>query len=262
MLIPFIKMHAQGNDFVILDGFANHPAQIRKLDLPALARQVCMRYKEIGADGLVIFEPCRTGDAQMTIYNADGSRAEMCGSALRCVASLLRIKKNRTDLSIITDSGKKFALILPGEIVSVNLGVPRIMEANLTVEGFTGDLVNIGNPHYIIWQDNLDDDPHLKYGSILEHHPSFAKPVNVHFARFISPTEIEIKIWERGCGATLACGTGASCCVASGISRKMLEDKVEVKMPGGTVSIKAQAMGYQLAGEVGKPFEGQYNWRI
>lgn len=262
MLIPFIKMHAQGNDFVILDGFAINPAQIKKLDLPALARQACTRYKEIGADGLVIIEPCRTGDAQMTIYNADGSRAEMCGSALRCVASLLRSKKNRTDLSIITDSGKKTALILPGEIVSVNLGIPKVMEESKPVEGFTGDLVNIGNLHYIIWQDHLDDDPHLKFGSILEHHPSFAKPVNVHFARIISPTEIEIKIWERGSGATLACGTGAGCCVASGIRRKLLEDKVEVKMPGGTVTIKASALGYHLAGEVGKPFEGQYHWKI
>ncbi len=255
-------MQAQGNDFVILDGFEHNAASLKRLDLPELARQVCQRRKEIGADGLVLIEPCRTGDGQMTIYNADGSRAEMCGSALRCVASLLRIKKNRTDLSIITDSGKKFALILPGEIISVNLGVPKVMQENLQVEGFSGDLVNIGNLHYIVWQDSLEDDPHQKYGSILELHSAFPRPVNVHFARVLSPREIEIKIWERGSGATLACGTGASCCVASGIARKLLEDKVEVQMPGGSVSIKAGALGYHLAGEVGKPFEGQYTWKI
>lgn len=262
MLIPFIKMQAQGNDFVILDGFENNPALIKKLDLPALARSVCQRRMEIGADGLVILEPCRTGDGQMRIYNADGSRAEMCGSALRCVAFLLCAKKNRTDLSIITDSGKKTALVSSNGVISVNLGLPKILETDKEVDGFTGDLVSIGNLHYIIWQDDLAGEPQLQYGRALEHHPAFPRPVNVHFVRQISPSQIEIKTWERGSGATLACGTGASCCVASGIGRKLLQDQVQVQMPGGKVSIKARTMGYQLSGEVGKPFEGMYNWKI
>jgi len=262
MLIPFIKMHAQGNDFVILDGFAMDMRVIDKIDLSALAKDICKRRTEVGADGLVLLSPCRTADGQMTIYNADGSQAEMCGSALRCVSALLRTKKNRTDLSIITDSGKKTALISPTGIVSVNLGVPKMMEEQMAVEDFHGDLVSIGNLHYVVWTDELENDPHLLHGGRLEVHPAFPRPVNVHFVKLVNPAEIEIKIWERGVGATLACGTGAACCVASGVARGLLEDKVEVIMPGGRVSIKTGSQGYTLAGEVNQPYRGEYNWRI
>ena len=262
MLIPFIKMHAQGNDFVILDGFALDMRVIDKLDLSALAQDMCKRRTEVGADGLVLLSPCRTADGQMTIYNADGSRAEMCGSALRCVSVLLRAKKNRTDLSIITDSGKKTALISPQGIVSVNLGLPKIVEEKMAVEDFAGDLVSIGNLHYVVWMDELEHDPHLLHGSRLEAHAAFTRPVNVHFVKLISPAEIEMKIWERGAGATLACGTGAACCVASGVARGLLEDKVEVIMPGGRVNVRTGSQGYTLAGEVSQPYRGEYNWRI
>ncbi len=262
MLIPFIKMQAQGNDFVILDAFNLSPQVVRKLDLSALAAAICRPKTDVGADGLVLVSPLKTADGQMLIYNSDGSRAEMCGSALRCVAWLLMTKKGRSDLSILTDSGIKTALISNGKQVTVNLGRPKLLQQNLTVEGFTGDLVDIGNLHYIVWQEDLASDPHLKNGKLLETHNAFPRPVNVHFARQINETELEIKIWERAAGPTQACGTGAASTVCSAVARGFSAPKATVNMPGGCVNIAPGSQGYQLSGEVDLAFRGEYEWKI
>lgn len=254
-------MQAQGNDFVILNAL-QHP--LADLDFEALAQSMCRRRFSIGADGLVLLMPTPEADAQMIIYNNDGSRAEMCGSALRCVAQLSSLHYDKYRLQILTDSGIKSAEILPQDgIVRVNLGRARILKAAYTVESFIGDLVDIGNPHYVLWRDDLRDDPQLKYGSHLEHHPAFETPVNVHFARVLSPTQIEMKIWEHACGATLACGTGAACTVSSGIHRGLLEHDVKVLVPGGELGISyvAESGDLLLSGTVSTAFTGIFTWK-
>ncbi len=262
MLISFTKMHAQGNDFIILDAFNYPPNSLSKIDLPALAAKMCQRRTDVGADGLVTLSPAKTADGQMQIFNSDGSRAEMCGSALRCVAFLLRSKRRRGDLSILTDSGLKTALVNGNNQVSVNLGVPKILQKDLIVEDFCGDLVDIGNLHFIVWHADLESDPHLKHGSFLENNPAFPKPVNVHFVRLGEADTLQMKIWERAVGATQACGTGAVSSVCSAVSRGLDSEKVLVQMPGGEVIVKPGTHGYQLTGEVFTAYRGEYDWRI
>lgn len=261
MLIPFLKMHAQGNDFILLDGFQNKLNLFTEGQYRALAANICKVHTAVGADGLVLIHPAKASDAQMIIYNSDGSRAEMCGSAMRCVSYLLSQKLSKRSLKIQTDSGIKNASVTAQGMVTVNLGLPQILLPGYTALGFAGDLVDIGNHHYIVWQDDLSGNPHLVHGAALEHHCGFAHPVNAHFARVISPTEIEIKIWEHACGATLACGTGAASAVYSGIYRGMLENNVTVNMPGGAVNVTATSSGYMLSGEVATSFNGVYDWK-
>ena len=278
MNIIYHKMDAQGNDFIILDRIglqASHPSS--EMDYKDLAIKACNRKQGIGADGLVLLEdyseavddPLPSGhkpDARMKIYNSDGSLAEMCGSALRCVTSLLYKKTGLTELSILTDSGLKTCEVLfeeDREVIRVMIGRAGFIQEGLivTLEGmdsssgsssvipdpdressssgvsFQGALVDVGNKHFVVYQEDISHDPHLKFGSALEYHPQFEEPVNVQFARKISHFEIELKIWERGCGATLACGTGASAAVFYGVRHFGLEHKVRVNMPGGSVTV-------------------------
>jgi len=258
MLIPFIKMHAQGNDFIILDFFA---MGMRDISFPAFAEQVCTPHTGIGADGLVLMSPCENADGQMIVYNSDGSRAEMCGSALRCVAYLLHNKLSKNELGIQTDSGIKTATVSADGSVCVNLGLPRLLKQEYLARGFRGDLIDIGNQHYIIWQSKLESDPHLLHGAMLEHYHGFEQAVNVHFATVINPAEVRIKIWEHACGATLACGTGAASTVFSGVQRGLLQGSVTVNMPGGAVQIEPLESGYLLCGEVTVSFSGDYHWK-
>lgn len=260
MLIPFVKMQAQGNDFVILNALAK---PLPDLPFPDLAKSMCQRRFAIGADGLVLLLASDIADAQMIIYNSDGSRAEMCGSALRCVSQLAAKHLNKLSLRIATDSGIKTAEILPVDgVISVNLGAAKLLKSAYQVDGFKGDLLDIGNPHFVVWRDDLADDPQLKYGASLEHNMAFEAPVNVHFARVISDSEIEMKIWEHACGATLACGTGAACTVFSGINRGILKNDITVHVPGGTFGIRhvAESGELLLNGTVSTAFEGI--WKV
>ena len=257
-MIPILKMQAQGNDFVIMDLF-KYPFSYQHFS--ELTEEICRPHFGVGADGLVLMSPTSEADAKMVIYNSDGSRAEMCGSALRCVAWLMYLKTKKTHLNIITDSGVKTAEIDEYN-VSVNLGMPVFEAENMEVHGFKGSLVNIGNPHCVIWQDDLSDDPHLKYGFDIEHHPDFSKTVNVQFAKVLSKQRIELKIWENAVGATLACGTGATAAVFTGIHQGFLANKVKVKMPGGDVISQKKPEGYILSGEVEIVLEGTFRWNI
>ncbi len=262
MLIPFLKMHAQGNDFVILDAFSAPADAFTDQELAILAAEVCQLHTGVGADGLVVLSPHEDAGGRMLIFNADGSRAEMCGSALRCCAWILGEKLKLSELIIHTDSGKKTAVITPEGEICVNLGLPKLLQRDLPALGFTGDLIDSGNLHYIVWQAELSNAPHLQQGAALEHFAGFPHPVNVHFARVLSPNAIEIKIWERGVGATLACGTGAVSCVCSALQRNLISGKTTVQMPGGTVCVSPTPEGYLLSGEVCLVFRGEYSWKI
>ena len=263
MQIEFLKMQAQGNDFIILEGLTEAS---RELDFPALARAICERRFGFGADGLVLILPSEEARARMVIYNSDGSRAEMCGSALRCLTRHLYDPQLSASFRIITDSGIKEVELLEesGALVpKVNLGKPVIQKLNMQVDQFTGSLVNIGNPHFIVFRDDLEDKPHLLWGSFLEHHTAFENSVNVHFAKVISPNQIEMKIWENAVGETYACGTGAASTVCAGRALGLLEDRVSVQMPGGKVQISCDSNGdYHLIGPVSFTGKGLYQWKV
>ncbi len=260
MLIPFTKMQAQGNDFVILNLLGQ-----RECDLPLeeLAESVCEPAFGVGADGLVALLSDAEADARMIIVNADGSRAAMCGSALRCCASLLADRLGRDSVSVATDSGLKTARIIAtedGREIEVNLGKPALIAEDLIVSGVKGNLVNVGNLHFVTFWDELADQ-HLRFGGGLEQDPEFEDGVNSEYAQVISPTELDLTIWERGVGPTFACGTGATASVFAGIHKGLLQDRVRVAMPGGEVKIARLASGeFVLTGSVEKVFQGVYRW--
>lgn len=258
MLIPFGKIQAQGNDFVVLQLL-----HTRETSLPpdALARDICDRRTGVGADGLVLLLAEAGADARMVIHNSDGSHALMCGSALRCCASLLHRLTGKTELRIATASGLKNASVRERQI-SVNLGKPVLQEQDLDLEGVTGTVVEVGNLHFVSFQARLHGQE-LETGPRLERHPRFREGVNAEFARVVSRLEIEMKVWERGAGATQACGTGAVASVFSGINKGLLDNEVWVKMPGGAVHVARLENGeFMLAGTVEHTFSGVYQWKI
>lgn len=258
MLIPFSKMQAQGNDFVILQML-----HTRDISLPwqDLSKEICDRRKGVGGDGLVLILADAEADARMVIYNSDGSRAAMCGSALRCCARLVGKLQNKSNLRFATDSGILDAVI-EAEEISVNLGKPQMLEENLVLEGIEGNLIGVGNRHFVSFQNELKGQE-IEFGPVLEQHPHFPDGVNVEFARVISDGEIDMTVWERGAGATLACGTGAVASVFCGIQKGFLEHEVRVNMPGGSVLIRALENGeFILAGPAEHTFNGVYTWKI
>ncbi|HQM79297.1 MAG TPA: diaminopimelate epimerase [Candidatus Cloacimonas sp.] len=258
MLIPFCKMEAQGNDFVILELI---PALNTNLPSNLLAVDICKNHTGIGADGLVILLASEVADGKMIIYNKDGSRAEMCGSALRCCASLLSGYTGKKELKIETDNGIKMAYIKTDGI-QVILGQPTLIKDNVMVEGINGNLIEIGNLHFVSYQDVLNGEEQ-RLGPILERHPAFPGPVNVEFVHPFSTTEIEMKVWEKGVGLTQACGTGAVASVFTGIIHGILSNEVKVNMPGGQVLIRKMDTGdFLLEGNVNKVFNGVYKWKI
>ncbi len=259
MLISFFKMHAQGNDFVVRD-----LRQSNELppDQDLLAKAMCDRRFGIGADGLVIISASDTADARMSIFNSDGSPAAMCGSALRCVCWYLGQSGPQKHFSIATDSGIKMAEATPEGAIA-ELGTPRFAREDIQLQGLSGSVVDIGNLHFVAMLDDLTDAPHLAYGPRLESDPTFAQGLNSQFIHISSPQSIEMLIWERGCGATFACGTGAVASVFTGISKGLLAPGVTVKMPGGTVLVTHTSSGaYTLSGDVRRVFTGDYEWKI
>lgn len=257
MTIPFIKMHAQGNDFVILQDFAG---KLKHADLPRLAMDICDRHFGLGADGLVFLE---TVNPSMEIYNSDGSRAEMCGSALRCCCYLLSQLNVSNMVSIQTDNGLAEGTVDADNpmFVTVDIGKPEMVEQDVQLDRFTGDYIKVGNPHFVVYTDSLENNPHLLYGKKLSEHSYFPDGANVEFVRLISSSEIELKVWERGVGATLACGTGSTAVVFSGIKAGRLETKVKVGLPGGYIFVIADREVYRIGGDVTFVAKGEYEWK-
>lgn len=258
MRIPFVKMNAQGNDFAILDLRGTSEAEF---DSMLLAKDICDRRFGVGADGLVLLTDSAIAAARMLIYNADGSRAIMCGSALRCISGLMHKQDGITEALIETDAGIR-GVRIKGESIEVSLGTPLLVSARIVVEEISGCLVDVGNYHFVCYDQSLDGEPHLFYGPVFEHHPALPGAVNSHFVRVISPQVISIKIWEHGVGATYACGTGAAACVLCGRNMGLLSNSVKVKMPGGAVNIAYQPDGECiLSGTVSEAFSGEYLWK-
>jgi diaminopimelate epimerase len=247
MSIPFLKMHGAGNDFVVLDG------REAALNLPVAAvRRIADRRLGIGCDQLVIIEPDETGaDAFMRILNADGSEAGACGNATRCVAALLAEETGARQVRIRTISGLLQAEILGPGLVEVNMGAPRLEWADIPLAAAADTLhlnlamgpvadpaaCSMGNPHATFIVDDLQI-PIESIGPILERNRMFPERANIGFALVENRSRIRLRVWERGAGLTLACGTGACAAMVNAQRRGLTDGPVSVVMDGGELLVR------------------------
>ena len=249
--INFTKMNGLGNDFIILD-YSEY--EKIKMNPSELALKLCNRNFSIGADGLIIVsDKTENADISWIFYNSDGSKAGMCGNGMRCFARYVHDKGivTKDEFSVETLSGIKIPKIISEDEVRVNMGMPILEtskipfdnEANdytyITKDGKGFDLyaVSMGNPHAIIFVESNSREYALKYGSEIEKDKLFKEKTNVEFAEVISRKEVILNVWERGCGITLACGTGACATVVAGILKGILDNEVIVHLPGGDLYI-------------------------
>ena len=255
MNLPFIKMHGLGNDYIFIDCFPKTTAEyIVKADLAALARRVSDRHFGIGSDGLVLIMPSKDADAKMRIFNADGSEAEMCGNAIRCVGKYLYESGlcRNVQLQIETLAGIRFLSLQVShgrvEQVTVNMGRPVIQPESIQVGmdpiGYTS--VNMGNPHAVFFRDDLAKLP---------------VNTNIEFVRVRNRHEIDVRVIERGSGETLACGTGACAAAVAAIYHGLTERTVTVHLPGGDLSIQWNAASSPvfMTGPATEVFCGELN---
>jgi diaminopimelate epimerase len=248
MELEFTKMHGAGNDFVFLNCLKNNVE-----NLAALAKKLCDRRFGIGADQLLTVHPSNVADFKMEIYNADGSQVEMCGNGIRCFAKYVYDHgiTQKTELEVETLAG----IIRPrivGDLVEVDMGEPildgrkipvdadgEIKNRPLMVDGKNYEItcVSMGNPHCVVYLDDIDSLDLEKLGPQFEHHSFFPKRVNTEFIKIISRSEVRQRTWERGAGETWACGTGASAVGVAGVITGRTERRVAIHLKGGDLII-------------------------
>ncbi|MBS3886787.1 MAG: diaminopimelate epimerase [Dethiobacter sp.] len=252
--MKFTKMHGLGNDFIVVEDF-----DLRLKNLNNLARSLCHRNFGIGADGLALLQLSQKAAFRVRIFNSDGSEAEMCGNLLRCVGKYLYEKglTHNTVISVEMSQSVKFLrLRLDGKLVSaveVDMGEPILdsdlvpltgerryavaEEISVVGESFQMTAVSIGNPHCVIFVTDLAAVPLAVWGPALETHPAFPKKTNVEFVQVISGGEAFFRVWERGAGATLACGSGACAVLVAGVLNGHLAREATLHLPGGSLEI-------------------------
>ena len=248
--IKLTKMQGCGNDFVIMDY-----SEYEKTGMPMdkLAGKICDRHFGVGADGLIIPKTnTEKTDIGWYFYNSDGSIAQMCGNGMRCFARYVYDKGfvRKKEFSVETGAGIIKPQLLEDGNVRVNMGTPVLEDAKIPFKGkrklkaldreFDITPVSMGNPHCVIIGNDTPMEMALKYGPVIEKHEYFPEKTNTEFVKVISKTEIEMCVYERGCGITLACGTGACASVAACVLNNLTEQSVKVNLPGGAVFIEWQ----------------------
>ena len=267
----FTKMHGCGNDFVVID--AIH--QTLPPDLPSLSRELAERHFGIGCDQVLVVQASECADFKMLIFNNDGSEVEMCGNGIRCLARFVFDQglTDKTALEVETLAGIIKPSII-GELVRVDMGKPRFNTPDWTwdddrvvarpfeVGGRTIDitLVSMGNPHCVSFHDELDDELVLVIGPQIEKCTErFPNRINVEFIRRISETELDMRVWERGSGETLACGTGASASCVAAILNGLTKRKVTIHLTGGDLELEwAENEHLYMTGPAQTVFRGVY----
>lgn len=253
--MKFTKMHGLGNDYVYVNCFEEKIG-----NPPAVARFVSDRHFGIGSDGLIMINPSKTADFEMEMYNADGSRGEMCGNGIRCVAKYVYDYglTDKTQISVETLGGIKYLdlTVEDGKVslVKVDMGKPKleadlipiisereqVIDEPIEVDGkeyhMTG--VSMGNPHAVIYVDDVKGLDLEKIGPKFENHERFPKRINTEFVHCIDRQTVEMRVWERGSGETLACGTGACAVAVSSILNNLTDTQVTVKLLGGDLQIE------------------------
>jgi len=271
MHLKFTKMQSLGNDFVVLDG-VNNSISIT----PDIAKYLADRHFGIGCDQILMAEASESSDFRFRIFNQDGSEVEQCGNGARCLAVFLRdsgLTDKRTIKVQTINTFMELDILDTGD-VSVNMGVPELTPKNIPfladaesigynidVAGQSLDIsaVSMGNPHSVCIVDDVDAAPVLSLGSAIEQHDAFPAKVNAGFMQIISPQQIRLRVFERGVGETLGCGSGACAAVVAGVLRKQLDSSVTVSLPGGDALVQWQGPGNPvfLSGPAHHVFSGQ-----
>ena len=261
----FTKMEGLGNDYVYLNCLERTPP-----DLPELARRVSDRHFGVGSDGLICVCPSEQADFRMRMFNADGSEGEMCGNGIRCVGKFVYDKglTDKTTVSVETKAGVKVLELQLGadglvSAVTVDMGAPAVEKPrDITVDGrsYTVTPVSMGNPHAVLYLEGIDGLDLPKIGPGFEHHPSFPNRTNTEFVEVTDRTHLRMRVWERGSGETLACGTGACAVLAATASAGRCERSAEVALLGGVLRICwDEADGHiYMTGPAVTVFEGDY----
>lgn len=255
--MKFTKLQGCGNDYVYVDGSRENILQQEK---PELVRKLSDRHFGIGGDGVIFINPSKEADFEMEMYNADGTRAEMCGNGIRCVAKFV-YDKGLTDKTCITviSGGKVKTLDLTVKeekvaLVKVNMGAPELTAENvpvisqkeqvvnepITVQGkeFRMTCISVGNPHAVVFLDDVQNLDIEAIGPYFENHPCFPNRTNTEFVKVLDRHTVEMRVWERGSGETLACGTGACATAVACVLNGLTEEKVTVKLLGGDLEIE------------------------
>ena len=276
MILRFTKMHGLGNDFVVIDGITQTVA----LD-PERIRRLANRHFGVGCDQLLLVEASGRPDADFRyrIFNADGSEVEQCGNGARCFARFVRDRGliDRDNLRVVTAAGLLQLQIQPDGQVAVNMGQPvleptqipffatqRATNYPIAADSIEMDIgvVSMGNPHAVVVVDDVDRAPVAHLGPLLERHGRFPKRTNVGFMQIIAPDHIRLRVFERGVGETLACGSGACAAVVVGRLQGLLWPNVRVQLTGGDLNIHWAGEGeaVTMTGPVATVFEGSLEW--
>jgi len=259
-------MQGLGNDFILIDSRSEN---LKELDLKNLAQEICDRHFGAGADGLLIVWPSDKANYRMQIFNPDGSEPEMCGNGIRCFAKYVYEKdKLSTDvISVETQAGIMVpAIIEEGGVVSaieVDMGAPKTSQkSKVKIQNYEFWEVNMGNPHAVIFVEDLSAIDIKEIGPQIENDTHFPNRTNVEFVKVISKDEIEMVVWERGAGETLACGTGACAAVVASSLAGATSRKVLAHLPGGDLNIEWQAEDDHVLmnGPAETVFTGQYDY--
>lgn len=266
-------MHGLGNDYIVID---NRHEKIGDQKAAELAKKLCTRRFSVGADGLLLVCNSKAADTKMRIFNSDGSEAEMCGNGIRCFSKYCYeagvVKK--TEFQVETLSGVKHIwLTLKGDEVAtikVDMGAPNWESKSLPMAGegtcinsslvvdeetYNVTALSMGNPHCVIFVENVDETPVEYVGPMVENHEAFPNRTNVGFVEIVSKNELKVRVWERGCGETLACGTGTCAAVAAANRLAKVGNKVTVHVKGGDLQVEVGKSLF-LIGPAEKVYQG------
>ncbi|MGI6224913.1 MAG: diaminopimelate epimerase [Peptococcales bacterium] len=275
--MDFTKVHGLGNDFILINALEKNDS----LDYFALAPKLCDRYFGIGADGILLILPSHVADIRMQIINSDGSEAEMCGNGIRCFAKYVYEQGiiNKTIMKVETLAG----IIIPeiiledNKVVSirVDMGEPQLERSKIPMLGSSGQVikeklkvldrdfeittVSMGNPHCVIFVPDLKEIEIEKWGPLIEKHQVFPRKTNVEFVQVINPQEAVLRVWERGAGITLACGTGACATLTAGVLNNLLNRRANIKLLGGELNVEwAENNHLYMTGPAVEVFRGKW----
>ena len=277
--MKFTKMHGCGNDYVYVDGAREMIPEERKSEV---VKFLSDRHFGIGGDGVIFIHPSDAADFEMEMYNMDGSRSEMCGNGIRCVGKYVYDHglTQKTSLTIVSCGKIKYLdlTVEDGKVtkVRVNMGSPileaaeipvvaeqsPVVDAPITVDGkeYRMTCVSMGNPHAVVYMDEMiDDEMMAKIGPLFEHHERFPRRVNTEFVKVLGRDRVQMRVWERGTGETLACGTGACAVTVASILNGLTGDRITVELSGGNLEIfwDRQENVVYMTGPATTVFEGE-----
>lgn len=276
--MKFWKIHGLGNDYIVID---NRDGKIRDEETSRVARKICERRFSIGADGLLLLYDSTVADVKMRIFNSDGSEAEMCGNGIRCFAKYCYenniVRKKEFNIETLAGIRRTWLTIENKEVekVKVDMGKPIFERTHIPMIGqgkcineelkinseiFRITCLSVGNPHCVIFVDNVKNFPVQEIGPKIENHPLFPNKTNVEFVQVLNKDESKVRVWERGCGETFACGTGASASVVAGTLLKKVNNKSTVHLLGGDLEIEYLESIF-MTGPAEKVFVGEIDVR-